>query len=183
MPRLIVKLRRATYPSRQAPRIDSRTALTGGRAGRALWPAPSTSGATDDVGEHEERDDDPDDDRDDGNGGGGQQHGTILSSPRNPYAEETAAPSESVPSWVADVRDASGLVVGDWQRAEVATLPGTKRVRQAGHARAPASTVEGAKSPDCQRDLAALAREWTRVPHLSFPRNEGVPGSSPGVGS
>jgi len=26
------------------------------------------------------------------------------------------------------------------------------------------------------------AREWTRVPHSSFPRNEGVPGSSPGVG-
>ena len=27
------------------------------------------------------------------------------------------------------------------------------------------------------------ACEWTRVLHLSFPRNEGVPGSSPGVGS
>jgi hypothetical protein len=26
------------------------------------------------------------------------------------------------------------------------------------------------------------AREWTCVPHSSFPRNEGVPGSSPGVG-
>jgi hypothetical protein len=49
-----------------------------------LRPAPSTSGATDDVGQHKERDDDADDDRDDGNGGGGEQHGTILSSSRNP---------------------------------------------------------------------------------------------------
>ena|SRR5215218_195456 len=31
-------------------------------------------------------------------------------------------------------------------------------------------------------NVPARAREWTRVPHLSFPRNEGVPGSSPGVG-
>ena len=30
--------------------------------------------------------------------------------------------------------------------------------------------------------MPARAREWTPVPHLSFPRNEGVPGSSPGVG-
>jgi hypothetical protein len=31
--------------------------------------------------------------------------------------------------------------------------------------------------------VPARACKWTRVPHLSFPRNEGVPGSSPGVGS
>jgi len=31
-------------------------------------------------------------------------------------------------------------------------------------------------------NVPGRAREWTRVPHLSFPRNEGVPGSSPGVG-
>jgi hypothetical protein len=30
--------------------------------------------------------------------------------------------------------------------------------------------------------VPARTREWTRVPHLSFPRNEGAPGSSPGVG-
>jgi len=30
--------------------------------------------------------------------------------------------------------------------------------------------------------VPACAREWTRVSYLSFPRNEGVPGSSPGVG-
>jgi hypothetical protein len=32
-------------------------------------------------------------------------------------------------------------------------------------------------------NVPARAREWTRVPYLSFPRNEGVSGSSPGVGS
>jgi hypothetical protein len=31
-------------------------------------------------------------------------------------------------------------------------------------------------------NVPACAREWTPVAHLSFPRNEGVPGSSPGVG-
>src|SRR5919106_4437299 len=31
-------------------------------------------------------------------------------------------------------------------------------------------------------NVPARAREWMPVPHLSFPRNEGVPGSSPGVG-
>jgi hypothetical protein len=30
--------------------------------------------------------------------------------------------------------------------------------------------------------VPARAREWTGVPYWSFPRNEGVPGSSPGVG-
>jgi hypothetical protein len=76
------------YP-RAALRESIVRPLATGRAGRALWPAPPTSGATDDVGQHKERDDDADDDRDDCNGGGGQQHGTILSRPRNPYAEET----------------------------------------------------------------------------------------------
>jgi hypothetical protein len=57
--------------------------LASGRARRAWWPAPSTPGATNDVGQHKERDDDADYDRDDGNGGGGEQHGTILSRPRN----------------------------------------------------------------------------------------------------
>jgi hypothetical protein len=32
-----------------------------------------------------------------------------------------------------------------------------------GHARARASTLEGAKSPDSSENLAARAREWTRV--------------------
>ena len=41
----------------------------------------------------------------------------------------------------------------------------------------------GVKEPDFQRECASRsARAWTRVPHSSFPRNEGVPGSSPGVG-
>jgi hypothetical protein len=31
-------------------------------------------------------------------------------------------------------------------------------------------------------NLPARAREWTRVRYSSFPRDEGVPGSSPGVG-
>jgi len=48
-----------------------------------LRPAPSTSGGTNDIGQHEERDDDADDNRDDGNRGGGEQHGTILSRPRD----------------------------------------------------------------------------------------------------
>jgi hypothetical protein len=55
--------------------------LTSGGAGRALWPAPSTPGATDDVDQHKERDDDADYDRDDGNSGGGEQHGAILFKP------------------------------------------------------------------------------------------------------
>jgi hypothetical protein len=33
-----------------------------------------------------------------------------------------------------------------------------------------------------RKDVLARAHEWTRIAHLSFPRNEGVPGSSPGVG-
>ena len=31
-------------------------------------------------------------------------------------------------------------------------------------------------------NVSARARAWTPVPQSSFPRNEGVPGSSPGVG-
>ena len=60
---------------------------------------------------------------------------------------------------------------------------GTKRVRQLGHERVPASTPKVVKQPDFRQELPARAREWTRLPHSSFPRNEGVPGSSPGVGS
>jgi hypothetical protein len=33
-----------------------------------------------------------------------------------------------------------------------------------------------------RKNVPVDAREWTGVPHSSFPRNEGVPGSSPGVG-
>src|SRR5215211_114366 len=33
-----------------------------------------------------------------------------------------------------------------------------------------------------RKHVPARARERTAVPYLSFPRNEGVPGSSPGVG-
>ena len=36
--------------------------------------------------------------------------------------------------------------------------------------------------PVSRENVPARAREWTRVPHLSFPRNEGVRGSSPRVG-
>jgi hypothetical protein len=48
-----------------------------------------------------------------------------------------------------------------------------------GHTRAPPWTQEHAIS---RRDVSACGRVWTRVPHSSFPRNEGVLGSSPGVG-
>jgi hypothetical protein len=34
----------------------------------------------------------------------------------------------------------------------------------------------------CSENVPARAREWARVPHPSFPRNEGVRGSSPRVG-
>ena len=33
-----------------------------------------------------------------------------------------------------------------------------------------------------RENVPACAREWTRVPHSSFPRNEGVRGSNPRVG-
>ena len=43
-------------------------------------------------------------------------------------------------------------------------------------------TADALKGPNSSKNVPARTREWTRVPHLSFPRNEGVPGSSPGVG-
>jgi hypothetical protein len=61
-------------------------------------------------------------------------------------------------------------------------VAGTRRVRELGHARAPAPTVRGVNRPDSSENVAARARAWTPVPHSSFSRNEGVPGSSPGVG-
>jgi hypothetical protein len=60
---------------------------------------------------------------------------------------------------------------------------GTKRVRELGYARARVSTVVLAKEPDCSEIVPASARAWTPVPYSSFSRNEGVLGSSPGVGS
>jgi hypothetical protein len=48
-----------------------------------------------------------------------------------------------------------------------------------GHTRAPPWTQEQSIS---RRNVSACARAWTPVLHASFPRNEGVPGSSPGVG-
>jgi hypothetical protein len=48
-----------------------------------------------------------------------------------------------------------------------------------GHARPPQELENG---PVSSENVPASARAWTRVPYLSFPRNEGVPGSSPGVG-
>jgi len=45
------------------------------------------------------------------------------------------------------------------------------------------STARTLKPPDLQGKRAPGARERTRVPHSSFPRNGGVPGLSPGVGS
>jgi hypothetical protein len=41
---------RRLYSPRRAPLIDCPTLLATGRAGRALWPTASTSGASDDVG-------------------------------------------------------------------------------------------------------------------------------------
>ena len=35
----------------------------------------------------------------------------------------------------------------------------------------------------CRTFCPSTAPRWTRLDALSFPRNEGVPGSSPGVGS
>ena len=49
-----------------------------------------------------------------------------------------------------------------------------------GYARPTADALKGANS---SKNVPASALAWTRVPYLSFPRNEGVPGSSPGVGS
>src|ERR687891_1024527 len=48
-----------------------------------------------------------------------------------------------------------------------------------GYTRPTADALKGANS---SKNVPASARAWTRVPHSSFPRNEGVPGSSPGVG-
>ena len=36
--------------------------------------------------------------------------------------------------------------------------------------------------PVSSENVPASPRAWTRIPYLSFPRNEGVPGSSPSVG-
>jgi hypothetical protein len=61
-------------------------------------------------------------------------------------------------------------------------VAGTKRVRELGHARARAPTVVVTKSLISSEIVPVRARACPPVPHLSFPRNEGVPGSSPGVG-
>jgi len=60
--------------------------------------------------------------------------------------------------------------------------PGTKRVRQLGQQRARASTPKVMKQPISGKNVPARALPWTRVPHSSFPRNEGVRGSNPRVG-
>lgn len=60
---------------------------------------------------------------------------------------------------------------------------GPERVRELGRGRGthipPPSRL---KRPNSIDNVAARARDWTRVRYLSSPRNEGVPGSSPGVG-
>jgi hypothetical protein len=43
-------------------------------------------------------------------------------------------------------------------------------------------TLELKNCPVSSENVPVGGREWTPVPHSSFPRNEGVPGSSPGVG-
>ena len=48
-----------------------------------------------------------------------------------------------------------------------------------GHARPLEVSV---KALICSENVPASALVWTRVPHSSFSRNEGVPGSSLGVG-
>jgi hypothetical protein len=70
---------------------------------------------------------------------------------------------------------------GGLRRAEIGSRvqngyvsPGT-----GGYARPP---QERKNRPVSSNKVSARAREWTRVPYSSFPRNEGVPGSSPGVG-
>jgi hypothetical protein len=59
---------------------------------------------------------------------------------------------------------------------------GTKRVRQSGYERARASTVRALKPPSFHRKGARACPRVDVRPYLSFPRNEGVPGSNPGVG-
>jgi hypothetical protein len=56
---------------------------------------------------------------------------------------------------------------------------GYVRAGTRGHAR-PRSDLERALISG--EIVRGHARAWTRVLHSSFPRNEGVPGSSPGVG-
>ena len=60
---------------------------------------------------------------------------------------------------------------------------GTKRVRQVGNGRGVRPPREFRNPSVSSEKVPVRACEWTRVLHLSFPRNEGVPGSSPGVGS
>src|SRR5919106_3731775 len=48
-----------------------------------------------------------------------------------------------------------------------------------GHARPPQELENG---PVSSENVPASPRAWARIPYLSFPRNEGVPGSSPSVG-
>jgi hypothetical protein len=60
---------------------------------------------------------------------------------------------------------------------------GTKRVRQPGHGRAARPLEVGVKRLLCSGNVPGRARACSPVPHSSFSRNEGVPGSSPGVGS
>ena len=70
----------------------------------------------------------------------------------------------------------SSREMSQWCRA------GTKRVRQLGNQRAPAPLREPKNRSVSTENVPARAREWTRVPYLSLPRNEGVRGSNPHVG-
>ena len=62
-----------------------------------------------------------------------------------------------------------------WNRVQNGyASPGT-----GGHRRPPQLSTTRAVSSE---NVPPHTRGWTPVPHSSFPRNEGVPGSSPGVG-
>ena len=123
-----------------------------------------------------------------------------LVGPPNPEVEELAALWEELgrryASGEGDVREMSPHA-----RAFMAELGGARRtppsrwleaqsvgsrrvqngVRQLGHGGHARPLNVSEIRPICSENVPARVPEWTRVPHLSFPANEGVPGSSPGV--
>ncbi len=83
-------------------------------------------------------------------------------------AAERVHTGGSPPASVVPQRYERGYETGASGRAQVGTLRPLLELKR--------RSLSSANVP-------ARAREWTRVPYVSFPRNEGVPGSSPGVGS
>src|SRR6266545_665027 len=51
---------------------------------------------------------------------------------------------------------------------------GTEQVRQLGHGGYTRATASALKRLNSSKNVPARGREWTPVPHSSFPRNEGV---------